>query len=489
MQARSRRIDYRLTFAVLLASVFAYSLMQSMVIPVLATVQQSVHTSQSTVTWLLTAFLLASAVATPIVGRLGDITGKKKMLVVTLAILAFGLLLAALASSIAVLIIARTIQGLGSAVMPLSFGIIRDEFPPPKVTSAIGVTAALLAVGGGAGIVVAGPIVDLFNYHWLFWIPLAMVVAAGVAALALIPESPQRTPGRIRWLPSLLLSGWLVALILAVSKSTTWGWTSPKTLLLIGVSLVLGFAWVLVELRSSQPLIDMRMMRVPTVWTTNLVSLLFGVAMYSVMAFVPQFVQTPTSTGYGFGATVTESGLFILPLMVTMFVTGLIAGRLAGAIGSKMVLMLGCLATVAPLAMYAFAHSQPWEISLASGLLGVGTGLAFAAMPSLIVEAVPAHQVGVASGMNVNIRLIGGSFGAAIMSSLVTATIMADGYPAESGYTRGFLFITVAAVGATLACLAIPGTRRVPTENTTPTPLGVRSATTSGAGATLAGAD
>ena len=166
------RASYKATFVVLLLGVTAYSLLQSLVVPVLTTIQHDLHTSQGTVTWVLTVYLLSASIFTPILGRVGDMVGKERMLVVTLVALAVGSVLAGLAHSIGVLIVARAIQGIGGAVLPLSFGIIRDEFPATKVAAGVGVVAAMAAVGGGAGIVLAGPIVEHLDYHWLFWIPL-----------------------------------------------------------------------------------------------------------------------------------------------------------------------------------------------------------------------------------------------------------------------------------------------------------------------------
>ena len=440
----------------LLGSVSSFSLLQSLVVPVLPSIQRDLHTSQSTVTWILTAYLLSASVATPIVGRIGDTAGKKKLLVATLVVLCVGSLVAALATSIGVMIVARVVQGFGGAVLPLSFAIIRDEFPPQKVGGAIGFAAALLAVGGGAGVVLAGPIVDVLNYHWLFWIPLMLTVLCAVATTVIVPESPVRGRTRVSWIPALLLSGWLVALIVAVSEGQSWGWTSMRTMGLVAVGLVLLVVWVLVELKSSDPLIDMRMMRIPTVWTTNLVAALFGVGMYASFAFLPEFLQTPRRAGYGFGASVTASGLFLLPMTATMFLFGLVSGRLAARIGSKFVLMVGSSVTVVPFAILAFAHTRTWEIYLASAFLGAGLGFGFAAMSNLVVEAVPANQVGVASGMNANIRTVGGSIGAAVMATIVTARVTANGVPTESGYTHGFAFLMVAALLATAACLTIP---------------------------------
>jgi EmrB/QacA subfamily drug resistance transporter len=450
------RSSYRVTFVVLLIGTVSYALLQSLVIPVLSTIQHDLHTSQSTVTWVLTIYLLSASIFTPILGRVGDMIGKERVLVATLLALAAGSALAAVSHSIGILILARAIQGVGGAVIPLSFGIIRDEFPEAKVAGGVGIIAAMLAVGAGAAVVLAGPIVKQLNYHWLFWIPFITTVLAAVLAKFFVPESPQRTPGKISWPAAVLLSGWLVALLVGVSEAPDWGWGSPKVLGLIGLAVVLGVAWVVVEVRSRQPLIDMKMMRVPAVWTNNLVALLFGVGMYAYMAFLPEFVQTPKSTGYGFGASIIQSGLYLLPLTVTMFVFGLLSGKIAASIGSKAAVIIGAAFACAAYFMMAFAHSESWEIYVSSTLIGIGLGLAFSAMSNLIVQAVPPAQTGVASGMNANIRTIGGAVGSAVMSTIVTATLLRDGFPSIAGYSRGFAFLGIVTIAAVIAAAFIP---------------------------------
>ncbi|MFF6958698.1 MFS transporter [Streptomyces sp. NPDC088197] len=460
MASETRRPHHQVTFAVLAAGVAAYALLQSLVTPVLPTIQESLHTNQNTVTWVLTAYLLSASIFTPIMGRVGDMIGKERVFVATMSALAVGSLLAALASNVQVMIIARVIQGIGGGVLPLAFGIIRDEFPREKLNGAVGAIASLIAVGSGLGIVLAGPIVSVLDYHWLFWLPMIMTILAAVAAHFFVPESPIRTPGRISWLPAVLLSGWLVALLVALSQASVWGWASGKVIGLLIAAVVLAVAWVQVELRSAVPLIDMKMMRLPAVWTNNLVALLFGVGMYATFAFLTEFVQTPKSTGYGFGSSITESGLILLPMSVTMFAVGLGASRLAQRIGGKIVVLLGSLIGTVSLAMIAFAHGATWELYIATGVMGVGFGLAFSAMSSLIVAAVPPEQTGVASGMNANIRTIGGSIGAALMASIVTSNPAADGLPRESGYTNGFAMLGVALLIAAFAAMLIPVTRQ-----------------------------
>jgi EmrB/QacA subfamily drug resistance transporter len=455
----SQRAHYQVTFAVLSLGVAAFALLQSLVIPVLTTVQHQLHTTQAAATWVLTAYLLSASIMTPILGRVGDMIGKERVFVATLIALAVGSLLAAIASSIGVMIVARVIQGIGGGMVPVAFGIIRDEFPAEKVAGAVGALASLTAVGAGLGIVLAGPIVDVLDYHWLFWLPMILTIVAAVSAVLFVPESPVRTPGRISWLPAVLLSGWLVALLVALSEAPAWGWGSGRVIGLLTAAVVLAAAWILAELRAATPLIDMKMMRRTAVWTNNLVALLLGVGMYATFAFLPEFVQTPPAAGYGFGASITRSGLMLLPSAITMFSVGMFAGRLTRQLGGKVLVIAGCLIGSAAMSILAFAHAQQWEIYLSNAIMGVGFGLAFSAMSALVVAAVPPSQTGVASGMNANIRTIGGSIGAAVMASIVTSRLGPSGLPKESGYTTGFAVMAAGLVLAAVAGVLIPSVR------------------------------
>jgi EmrB/QacA subfamily drug resistance transporter len=446
-----------MTFTVLAAAAAAFALMQSLLTPVLPTIQQDLHTSTGTVTWVLTAWLLAASVATPLMGRVADIIGKDRTLLVALAAIAIGCLVAALAPSIGVLIAARVLQGLGAAVFPVAFGIIRDEFPPDRVASAIGTLAAVIATGSGVGIVLAGPIVGWLDWRWLFWIPLAVVTVVGLLAWRIVPASPVRSPGRINILSAILLAGWLVALLLPLSKGAVWGWSSGRTLGSLALAGALLAGWMFAELRSAEPLIDMRMMRLPAVWTTNLAALLFGAAMFGVFAFLPQLMQVPAASGYGFGATVSEAGLLMAPLLVTMAIFGSLSGPLTRWVSNKAQLLWGsAMGTLACLTL-ALAHDQKWTVSLAAAVFGIGLGLVYSSMINLIVQSVPRHQTGAASGMNTNIRTIGASIGTALVSAIVTGHPGADGLPAETGYTWSFLLLAAASAAAFAVALLVPG--------------------------------
>ena len=328
-------------------SALAYILLQSMVLPALPEIGKALNTSQSTVAWVLTAYLISASVATPVLGRLGDMHGKKRVLLFVLVALIVGSVLAALTSSVAVMLTARVIQGAGGAIFPLAFSIIRDEFPRERVAGAIGLISALIGVGAGVAIVIAGPIVDNLSIHWLFWIPAAMTAVALVATIFWVPESPIKAPGHIDPFAVLTLSGWLVCLLLGVSEGGEWGWTSARVIGLFVAAVLLFVAWLWIETRAEQPLVDVRMMRIPTVWWTNISAMLFGFGMYSVMIVVPAFLQTGSSAGYGFGASITQSGLAILPLSAAMLVSGILTGAFSTRFGSKVPLVVGSVFSAA----------------------------------------------------------------------------------------------------------------------------------------------
>jgi EmrB/QacA subfamily drug resistance transporter len=457
------RQHYDVTFTLLAVAAVAYALLQSLVAPALLTIQEDLHTTTAGAAWILTAYLLSASVITPIAGRLGDMYGKKRVMVAVLIVLALGTALAGLASTIGVMIVARVIQGAGGAVFPLSFAIIRDEFPRERVPHGIALISAILGIGGGLGIVLAGPIVEHLTYHWLFWFPLVAVVIATIGIVLFVPESPVRTRGRIDPLGAVLLAAWLVALLVPISEGPTWGWTSPKTLGLFALAAVLIPVWVWAESRSRAPLVDMQMMRLRPVWTTNLAALVLGFGMFASFVLVPEFVELPARDGFGFGASVTEAGFFMLPATLGMLIGGPISGRLSSTVGSRVPLMLGALLSCIAFTLLTLAHDQRWEIYLALLVMGIGIGFAFASMANLIVESVPAHQTGVATGMNTIIRSIGGAIGSQVSAAIVTATIVA-GRPTDRGFTLAFASAAGALALGFFVALYVPKPAEAPEE-------------------------
>ncbi|OLR93215.1 MFS transporter [Actinokineospora bangkokensis] len=450
-------------FAALLIAVLSFSLLQTMPVPALPTLQQAFGASTTSVSWVLSAFLLTASVATGLLGRLGDMFGKRRVLIASLTVTALGTLLAALAPSLGVLIAARAVQGVGAATFPLAFGLAREQFPRERVPVAIGWISSTFGIGFGVGLVVPGLIVDALDWRWVFWLML-LVTVVGIAAVALfIRESPVTSPARVDWVGALLLSAGLVALLLAISNGRVWGWASPPVLGLFAAAVALLVVFGVVERRTAAPLVDIGLLRIPAVLTSNATALIIGLGMYGAFTLVPLLVQTPPSAGYGFGASVTGAGLFIIPMAVAMLVASPLAGRLGAAVGFKLPLVLACVIGGLGFLLFATAHDTPWTIYLANGVLGIGVGFAFASLANLVVSAVDPRQTGEATGINTIMRTIGGTFGAQIASTIVTAnTIPGTRTPAESGYTTAFTLSTIAMGVAVLAALAGPGTLRRP---------------------------
>jgi EmrB/QacA subfamily drug resistance transporter len=441
--------------AVLSLGALAYAVLSSAVIPALPTFQHSLHASETGVTWLLTGFLLSASVGTAIIGKLGDMYGKQRLLVWTLVVLAAGTLLAALAGSLTVLIVARVIQGVAGGIFPLSFGIARDEFPADRVAGSIGLMSAILGVGGGLGLVLGGVIDEHLSWHWLFWIPLAAMVAAAVCTWRLIPESRVRAPGRINWAAAAALTAGMSAVLLGIAQATEWGWTGPGTLALLGGGLGVCVLWILIEVRSAAPLVDMAMMRVRGVWTANLAAFLLGGGLYAWFLLLPQFAQLPASTGFGYGASVVVAGLYLLPCAVGMGVLGSVAGRVERRFTSRRALIAGAALSAVACGWLTVASRHPYDMLVSSTLLGIGIGLAFAALGNLIVQAVPAGQTGVASGMNTVLRTLGGALGGQVAASFVVASTV-RGLPALSGFTLTFGMAALFLAGCVVAGLLIP---------------------------------
>ncbi len=424
-------------------------------IPALPSFQHSLHTSETGAAWLLTGFLLSASVGTSIIGRLGDIYGKERLLLWTLIVLAAGTLLAAVSQSLAMLIFARVVQGVAGGIFPLAFSIARDEFPEEKVAGSIGLMSSILGVGAGLGLVAGALIDEHLGWHWLFWIPLVVTLVAAWFTWRYIPESPVRSPGRVNWLSAMLMSVGICAVLIAIAQTTVWGWGSAKTLALIIVGLLFCVAWVAVEVRSREPLVDMTMMRIRGVWTTNLAAFLLGAGMYASFIVFPQFAQLPKSTGFGFGASTVVSSLYLLPAALAMGLLGTVAGRVSRRFGSKFALISGTAIAAVAFGFAALAHRHPYEMLITTTLLGIGIGLAFAALGNLIVQAVPPTQTGVASGMNTVMRTLGGALGGQISATFIVDN-MSHGHPTVTGFTDSYVLATVFLVVCVLAGLLVP---------------------------------
>jgi EmrB/QacA subfamily drug resistance transporter len=465
------RQNYWVTLALLTTAGISFALMQTLVVPALPFFQREFDTSASLVTWIATGFLLSSSVLTPILGKLGDAHGKARLLVISMTIFGLASLGAALAPSLGWLVFFRIVQGTGAAVFPLSFGIIRDEFPPERVGVGIGTVSSVFGAGGGVGLVLSGVILEHLEWHWLFLVGGIPVLISAALIARFVPESPITTPTRPDYRGAATLSLGLVALLLAFSQGNSWGWASPGVLGLLALAAVVLVFWVRLEQRTAEPLIDIATLRRRGMALTNLTTFLIAYGMFASFILLPNFVQIPrglpseigAALGYGFGASPVEVGLYFVPSSVAMVIAGPVAGALGSRIGPEPVLRVGVALVAAGLGLFAFLHAEEWMIYVWMTVLGVGIACSFAALGALVIANSGAGETGVATGMNTIMRTIGGAFGAQIAAAIISAhTLRTTEIPLERGFTIAFAMSAAVALLALVPALALAVPRRRP---------------------------
>ncbi|WP_344340312.1 MFS transporter, partial [Kitasatospora putterlickiae] len=410
----------------LILAMLSFSVVQTAVVPILPSLAKELDVSGSSITWLMTANLLSAAVLTPLLGRFGDLRGRKPMLLISLAGLVAGSALAVSTHSFTWLVVARVLQGAGGGVLPLAISIVRDELPKRKVTGGVAAISASMGVGSGLGLVATGLLLEHWSYKSIFWMGLVFgLIAIALVALRVPTDPVTDKDGGADPLGALTLAGWLSALLVAVSQGNTWGWTSNKTLGLFAVAAVVALVWGVIEAKVAHPLVDMKMMSRPAVAFTNLAGLLIGFGMYGSFMVISNFAQTPEKLAhYGFTATVLHAGVMLLPSALGSMVAAPLGALLIARRGPRPPLVLGGVLGAVAMAYLALRHSHEGDIYLASAIFGLGIGLAFSAMPAYINGAVPVEQSGIANGMNAVLRTVGGAIGTAVMAAILTGDTM-----------------------------------------------------------------
>jgi EmrB/QacA subfamily drug resistance transporter len=442
---------------ILSIAALAFALAQTTLIPALGVLKDELDTDSGGVAWTLTGYLLAAAVFTPLFGRLGDMFGKRRLLVVSLVFFTLGSVVAALGSSLGVVVAGRVLQGVGGGIFPLCFGIIRDEFPRERVGQSIGLISATLGIGGGLGLVIGGLLVDHASYHDIFWLSAAMSALAAVAVQVWIHESPVRTPGKVDLRGAAVLGVGLVLPMVAIARANDWGWTSAKVVALIVVGLAILAFWVWLQKRTEEPMADIATLRRPPVLMTNVATVLVGFGMFGAYILIPQLAEAPESTGYGFGLSATASGVLMLPSALAMLFVGPVSGILGAKMGNKVPLALGGAITAVGLILMGAAHGSEWEILVFNTIASVGIGLAYAAMPNLIVDAVPPHQTGQATGFNAVVRSVGSSLGSQVTAAVLSGSVLASTQlPSDDGFAAAFFISGAIALVAAVAAVLIP---------------------------------
>ena len=415
--------------------VLTVAVLQTGVVPILGVMARQLDVSLASISWTVTANLLAAAATTPLLGRLADLHTKKRVLLAVLVVVLAGSLLAAMTSSFALLIVARVLQGASFALYPIGVSILREELSPERLMAALAVLSAVLGFGGGMGLVIVGLLMrGDADYHRAFWFVSAFVALVLVAATVVVPERPHRASGSVDWVGAAGLAIGLSLLLLTITEGNPWGWTSARTigsaLAAVGV-LALWWWW---ERRCSQPLVSTTMLLRRPILLTNIATVAVGMGLYFGFLGLTGFVQAPAGSGYGFAATVLMASIvFLLPGAIAGFLTALASGRYIDRFGARLVLVVGIAIGMAGFAMLAIAHSEPWQVIAAGVLVNVYISLAYGALPSLVVREVEPGETGVATSMNAIARTIGASTAAAIVAVLLSRA--GNGHPPESSYT------------------------------------------------------
>jgi len=439
------------------------SLTQSLLVPVLPEIQLDLGSSTSGTQWLLTSTLLVAAVAVPVFGRLGDLYGKRLMLTVAGAALTVGSLICAFSDSLGWLIVGRAVTGMSAAAIPLGISLIGSVLPAHRAGSGIALVSATLGIGGALGLPLAALVAEHADYHALFWICVAGGLIAVVGVLLAVNEPPRVAKGRMDLPGAALLAAALVSLLLPLAQATTWGWDDPKTLGLLAVAAVLLVAFVLVERRVASPLVDVVANAKPALLLTNIASVCVGFALFAMLIGTASYVQAPVESGYGFGSTVLASGLAMLPSGIAMLLLSPVSAKLSDRFGPKTTLALGAAVIAVGFGSRIVFTDSFWQIVVGTTVAGAGTGIAYAAMPSLVLRAAPRDELAAANGLNALARSVGSSLASAIGGTVLAASTIALGayeLPSLSSYRLLFGLCAGAAVVGGLIALAIPTSSR-----------------------------
>ncbi|MEU0033538.1 MFS transporter [Streptomyces sp. NPDC006333] len=458
--SRSGGVVATLAFAGITAAI-----MQTLVTPLIAELPQLLDTTSSNAAWVITATLLVAAVFVPVSGRLGDLVGKRRMLLACSVPLIVGSVVCALSSSVVPMIVGRGLQGMGMGMVPLGIALLRDVVPKEKLSSSIALVSASMGIGGGLGLPIAAAVAQYANWRVLFWGSAVMAAVVATLVWFLIPDIPAGAKGQRFDLPGALgLGAGLVCLLLAVSKGADWGWGSATTVGLFLTAVVVLLGWGVWELRTRDPLVDLRTTARPRVLLTNLASVFVGCAMYASMLVMPQLLQFPEATGYGLGQSMLAAGLWMAPGGIMMMIVSPLGGKLTDARGPKFTLISGVLVIAVGYGLALTLMGTAWGLMLVGIVVNSGVGLAYGAMPALIMSSVPLSETAAANGFNTLMRSLGTSVGAAVIGVVLaqmTTTLGGYTFASEDGFRTSLIIGCGVAVVAAVIAAAIPAVRAV----------------------------
>ncbi|MBD8057984.1 MFS transporter [Cellulomonas sp. JH27-2] len=442
---------------VLLFSSLSAALMQSLVIPIQSELPELLNTSASNASWVITATLLGAGVTMPLVGRLADLVGKKPVLVASAALLVVGSLICALSDSLGIVLVGRVLQGAAMGYIPVAISLVREVIPPRMVNSAIAAVSATLGVGGALGLPLAAWIAQGHDWHDLFWVATGLAVAMTVLSFVVLPHVHDAHPATIDWLGAVGLALGLVGVLVGVSKGGDWGWSSASTIGLIVGGVVILLAWGWYELRSKDPLVDLRTMSARPILLTNIAAVLIGFGMMAQSIVVPQLLQMPKATGYGLGQTILQAGLWMAPGGLMMLLFAPVSARLLTNLGARITLSIGAAVLAAGYVAAVFLTGAPWQLVVASCISMAGVGVGYAAMPTMILSHVPMAEAASSVSVNTLMRSIGTTVAGAVMTVVLTSRtmVLAPGTPEIPTHGAFQLCFVIGAVAAALGAVVV----------------------------------
>ncbi|MEY4136859.1 MAG: hypothetical protein RL205_987 [Actinomycetota bacterium] len=420
----------------------AVAITQTLLVPIIPELPGLLHTSSDNASWLITATLITSVVATPSLSRLADMFGKRRMLLVSLGCLLVGSLIGVEGNSLVLLIIARSLQGFAVALVPIGMSIMRDELPRERLAGAVALMSATIGIGGAVGLPLSGWIYSQFGWHAIFWSSAIIALVMIAAVLVVIRESPIRSGGTFDYKGAVLLSLALTFVLLGITKGGAWGWTSGLTIGSFVVGVALFAIWWPMEFRVPDPIVDLRTSIRRPVALTNAASLVIGFAMYANLLTTTQLLQLPPSTGFGFGISAMAAGIVLLPAAMVMVILAPVSARITKRFGARSTLMFGSVILVLGYVVRSFVMSTELLVVIGAVVVSGGTAFTYSALPVLIMRAVPLHETAAANGLNTVVRMIGTSIASATVAAILismTVTMGDHHFPTQTAFQVVFL--------------------------------------------------
>ncbi|MGA2835134.1 MAG: MFS transporter [Acidimicrobiales bacterium] len=426
--------------------------------PLIPTVARIDRVPLSTAQWVLTAALLSGALATPVMGRLADGSRQRAVIAVTLSVVLVGCVLAAVSTSFVVLVVGRGMQGVGMGLLPVNMAIARRNLDRVTTGRAVATLSVSTAIGAGLGYPITSTVAELFGVHAAYWFGAAVVASALAFAVAVLPARSPAAPVRFDIAGAVLLTLAVTGVSVVLSEGGNWGWGSTTTLGLVACCLLVLVVWVPLELRCDHPLVNLHHLSNRSVLMADVSGFLMSMSMYLVVPIVVEFVQIPPSSGFGFGASVIVSGSVLVPLSAGTFLASRLLVPYERRFGARSMIPLGALVFGSAATYFALDHGSLWQAFVTMGIVGLGIGFTFAAMPGFIVRAVPASETGSATGLYQVLRNIGLSFGSALGAAVLLAfTGNGHTYPDVTGFRVALLVSAGLGVLTAVLSFVLPG--------------------------------